>query len=67
MLSATTVNGVATFTGCTIDKVGTGYTLTATDAADNLTRPRCQQRLQHRRRTPEPAHVRDTAGRDYDW
>ena len=35
--SDTTVNGVATFTGCKIDKVGTGYTLTATDAADNLT------------------------------
>ena len=30
-------NGQVTFLGCTIDKVGTGYTLTATDAADNLT------------------------------
>jgi type II secretory pathway pseudopilin PulG len=35
--SSTTVNGVATFAGCKIDKVGTGYTLTATDVADNLT------------------------------
>ncbi len=31
--------GIATFTGCTIDKIGTGYTLTATDATDNLTTP----------------------------
>ena len=37
--TGTTVNGVATFTGCKIDKIGTGYTLTATDAADNLTVP----------------------------
>ena len=37
--SATTVNGVATFTGCTIDKAGSGYTLTATDAADSLNVP----------------------------
>ena len=37
--SATAVNGVATFTGCTIDKAGTGYTLTATDAADSLNVP----------------------------
>ncbi len=29
--------GVVSYTGCKIDKVGTGYTLTATDAADNLT------------------------------
>jgi hypothetical protein len=35
--TSTTTNGVATFHGCNIDKVGTGYTLTATDAADNLT------------------------------
>ena len=35
--SVPAVNGYANFTGCTIDKVGTGYTLTATDAADNLT------------------------------
>ena len=34
-----TVNGVASFSGCAIDKIGTGYTLTATDAADNLTTP----------------------------
>ncbi len=33
----TTSNGVATFSGCNIDKAGSGYTLTATDAADNLT------------------------------
>ncbi len=37
--SSTTVNGLATFSGCAIDKIGTGYTLTATDAADNLTTP----------------------------
>ncbi len=37
--SATAVNGVATFTGCSIDKAGTGYTLTATDAADSLNVP----------------------------
>jgi len=37
--SSTTTNGVATFSGCKIDKVGTGYTLTATDTADNLTTP----------------------------
>ena len=37
--TGTTVNGLATFTGCKIDKIGTGYTLTATDAADNLTVP----------------------------
>jgi hypothetical protein len=29
-LSKTTVNGVAAFTGCRVDKVGVGYTLTAT-------------------------------------
>ena len=34
-----TVNGVATFTGCKIDAAGNGYTLTATDATDNLTTP----------------------------
>jgi type II secretory pathway pseudopilin PulG len=32
-------NGVVSFTGCAIDKIGTGYTLTATDATDNLTLP----------------------------
>jgi len=37
--SDSTVSGVASFTGCTIDKIGNGYTLTATDAADNLTTP----------------------------
>ena len=37
--TGTTVSGLATFTGCKIDKIGTGYTLTATDAADNLTVP----------------------------
>ncbi len=37
--SVAAVNGVATFSGCKIDKFGTGYTLTATDAADNLTTP----------------------------
>lgn len=36
---ASNVNGVVTFTGCSIDKIGTGYTLTATDAIDNLTLP----------------------------
>jgi hypothetical protein len=35
--TTSTTNGVATFAGCNIDKVGTGYTLTATDSADNLT------------------------------
>ncbi len=30
-------NGIVSFAGCKIDKIGTGYTLTATDAADNLT------------------------------
>ncbi len=30
------VSGVATFTGCKIDKSGTGYTLTATDSASSL-------------------------------
>ncbi len=29
--------GVATFAGCTIDKVGNGYTLTATDGNSNIT------------------------------
>ena len=28
--------GIASFTGCTIDKAGNGYTLVASDAADNL-------------------------------
>ena len=37
--TAQTSGGIATFTGCTIDKIGTGYTLTATDAADLLTTP----------------------------
>ena len=37
--TSTTTNGVATFAGCKIDKAGNGYTLTATDAADNLTVP----------------------------
>ena len=32
-------NGLVSFSGCKIDKAGTGYTLTATDAADNLTTP----------------------------
>ena len=31
-----TSGGIATFTGCTIDKIGTGYTLTASDTTDNL-------------------------------
>ena len=29
-------SGVVSFSGCKIDKIGTGYTLTATDAADHL-------------------------------
>ena len=37
--TGTTSGGIATFSGCAIDKIGTGYTLTATDAADNLTIP----------------------------
>jgi len=37
--SVTTSTGVATFTGCAVDKVSTGYTLSATDVADNLTVP----------------------------
>ena len=36
--SATTMNGVASFSGCQIDTIGTGYTLTASNGApDNLT------------------------------
>jgi hypothetical protein len=35
--AATTAGGVAAFTGCSINKAGTGYTLTATDATDVLT------------------------------
>src|SRR5207245_8086183 len=31
-LSKAAVNGVATFAGCKIDKVGTGYTITATSS-----------------------------------
>ncbi|HEY5384733.1 MAG TPA: fibronectin type III domain-containing protein, partial [Acidimicrobiales bacterium] len=34
--TSTTSAGVATFTGCTINNAGTGYTLTATDAGDAL-------------------------------
>jgi trimeric autotransporter adhesin len=30
-------SGLATFSGCSIDTAGTGYTLTATDASDGLT------------------------------
>ena len=37
--TAQAVGGIATFTSCTIDKIGTGYTLTATDTADSLTTP----------------------------
>ena len=36
--SASTVAGVAAFSGCKIDKAGTGYTLTATDATDSLSK-----------------------------
>ena len=36
--SATTVAGVAAFSGCKIDTAGTGYTLTATDATDSLSK-----------------------------
>ena len=32
--TSTTTAGVAAFTGCTINKTGTGYTLTATDTLD---------------------------------
>jgi hypothetical protein len=35
--SASTVAGVARFSGCKIDKAGTGYALTATDTSDSLT------------------------------
>jgi type II secretory pathway pseudopilin PulG len=35
----TTSAGVATFTGCSINLAGTGYTLTATDTKDGLTTP----------------------------
>jgi hypothetical protein len=35
-LTKTAVNGVATFAGCAIDKVGTGYVLTATAASLTL-------------------------------
>ena len=34
--SETTIAGVATFSGCKIDKAGNGYTLTATDSSDGL-------------------------------
>jgi hypothetical protein len=34
--SASTVAGVASFSGCQIDKAGKGYTVTATDATDSL-------------------------------
>ena len=37
--TSTTVNGVAQFSGCKIDKAGNGYTLAATDVGDNLTTP----------------------------
>ncbi|TMB90902.1 MAG: hypothetical protein E6J45_07880 [Chloroflexi bacterium] len=37
--SETATGGVATFSGCKIDKAGNGYTLTATDATDGLTTP----------------------------
>jgi type II secretory pathway pseudopilin PulG len=37
--TSTTTSGVAMFAGCAINKIGTGYTLTATDATDNLTTP----------------------------
>jgi hypothetical protein len=35
--TSTTTNGVATFSGCKINTAGTGYTLTASDAGDDLT------------------------------
>jgi hypothetical protein len=35
--SATTAAGAASFSGCQIDKAGTGYELTATDTTDSLT------------------------------
>jgi DNA-binding beta-propeller fold protein YncE len=38
-LSLAAVNGVASFSGCTINLAGTGYTLTATDAGDSLPHP----------------------------
>ena len=61
--TSTTVNGVATFTGCKIDKAGTGYTLTATDAADNLTIPSAAERpVQHRRRSGRPAAFTTSPG-----
>ena len=34
--TGSTSGGIATFSGCTIDKIGTGYTLTASDATDGL-------------------------------
>ena len=37
--SEITTAGVATFSDCKINKVGTGYTLTATDATDSLNTP----------------------------
>ena len=37
--TSTTVNGVAQFSGCKINKAGNNYTLAATDVADNLTTP----------------------------
>ena len=37
--TATAVAGVAQFQNCSINTIGTGYELTATDAGDNLTAP----------------------------
>jgi Fibronectin type III domain len=37
--TGTTTLGVAAFTGCKINRSGTGYTLTASDATDVLTQP----------------------------
>ncbi|HZS15060.1 MAG TPA: RHS repeat-associated core domain-containing protein [Candidatus Dormibacteraeota bacterium] len=36
---ASSSTGIATFAGCKIDKVGTGYELVATDSTDNLISP----------------------------
>ena len=63
--TSTTTNGVATFSGCKIDKAGNGYTLTATDAADNLTVPSAaEQPLQRHRRPGGPARLHDLARDD---
>ena len=63
--SAGAVNGVATFTGCTLNTAGNGYTLTATDSTDGLTNPAASNAFNIAKASPTvtatgPAN--DTAG-----